>query len=408
MGSRPRGCFPPPSGGPDFDFDFDSDSKKKKSQRQRSTFVFFGNSTVKRISVLFALLNIFALLKYWNLMNKTQLAMMKRDNNNLEQMMGGYQFHALETDSQRHRLPIEADVMSPDKGSGATPLDIPTNTSTTKAGNNIRLRTTTQRRNESNDSRTQGTTLASDSASDRKTNSGKFAYAFLIGGAMSEKKGTDYRGGLFGVVVAAHSLRRQGSSADIVLMVQISATSNATSLPVLEETLLQAMNIRLVYLPKVSHYKLESFYSLMMEKFRVLQLEEYSRVLYLDADILPICNLDYMMELSEDGALLRENVVLAYKGEPASGGLFILKPNATDYGELVDIIEKTERKYYEQEYPHWDPVKVSCGHNSDRIPASFESVFHFCRSLFSIVFIGMGACYRRGRCMESNKMEKWN
>jgi alpha-N-acetylglucosamine transferase len=161
-------------------------------------------------------------------------------------------------------------------------------------------------------------------------------------------------------VVAAHNLRRHGSKADVIVMVQISATTNATRLPELEEMLLQAMNISVVYLPKYTHYKLESFYSLMMEKFRVLQLEEYSRVLYLDADILPLCNLDYMMKLSESGKFLRENVVLAYKGEPASGGFFVLRPNASDYVELVEIIKKTESKYLELEYPHWDPLEVCC------------------------------------------------
>ena len=186
----------------------------------------------------------------------------------------------------------------------------------------------------------------------------KFAYAFLIGGALSNKKTTDHRGGLYSVVVAAHSLRRQGSKADMVLMVQISATTNATALPEVEEKLLKAMNIRVLYLPKASHYRFESFYSLMMEKFRILQLEEYSRVLYLDADVLPMCNLDYMMELSQDGNLLRENVVMAYKQEPAGGGFFVLKPNATDYKEIAGHILKTEKKYLQMEYPHWDPVEV--------------------------------------------------
>ena len=95
-----------------------------------------------------------------------------------------------------------------------------------------------------------------------------------------------------------------------------------------------------------------------MEKFRILQFEEYSRVLYLDADILPKSNLDYVMELSEQDDMFRENVVLSYKQEPATGGFFVLKPNASDYEELVDIVRNIEHKYLQIPYPHWDNSEV--------------------------------------------------
>jgi len=197
--------------------------------------------------------------------------------------------------------------------------------------------------------------LSSSTLSSNKHGSGgKFAYAFLLGAVMSTKQGADYRGGLYGIVVAAHNLRLHGSKADIVVMVQMSATTNATKLPALEESVLIAMNIKIKYIPKYSDPELECFYSLMMEKFRILQWEEYSRVLYLDADVLPNCNLDYMMELSEQGDVLRENVIISYRGEPSSGGFFVLKPNASDYKELIEIIRNTESKYIRMPYPHWD------------------------------------------------------
>lgn len=299
--------------------------------------------------MLFAMLNFVALLQYRNLMSRTLQATTKQHDS--EWMVGSY--HSIDNADIKRKprktrmtsqlLPKEANGRSSDAGFNTTAPEIVINAT----------KITSQQRGQQNQR-----ISASTYTSDRVDNSGKFAYVFLIGGAMSEKKGADYRGGLYGVVVAAHNLRRHGSKADVVVMVQISATTNATRLPELEEKLLEAMNIQVKYLPKYAHYKLESFYSLMMEKFRVLQLEEYSRVLYLDADILPLCNLDYMMKLSESGKFLRENVVLAYKGEPASGGFFVLKPNASDYVELVEIIKKTESKYLELEYPHWDPREV--------------------------------------------------
>jgi alpha-N-acetylglucosamine transferase len=314
-------------------------------------------STGKRVSLLFAMLNFVALLQYRNLMNRTLQETTKQHDN--EWMMLSYQSivnadvkkNPQKTRVSRQLLPTETNGTSSDAGFKTAAPEIIINA--TKIASQ-------QRQQQNQRSNLIHSISVSTSISDRVDNSGNFAYVFLIGGAMSEKKGTDYRGGLYGVVVAAHNLRRHGSKADVIVMVQISATTNATRLPELEEMLLQAMNISVVYLPKYTHYKLESFYSLMMEKFRVLQLEEYSRVLYLDADILPLCNLDYMMKLSESGKFLRENVVLAYKGEPASGGFFVLRPNASDYVELVEIIKKTESKYLELEYPHWDPLEVCC------------------------------------------------
>jgi alpha-N-acetylglucosamine transferase len=109
----------------------------------------------------------------------------------------------------------------------------------------------------------------------------------------------------------------------------------------------------------------------MMEKFRILKLTEYSRVMYLDYDVMPTCNLDYLFDLSdplpESSGLalnsssfqLKENVILAYRREPSSGGLFIVKPNLTDFDHIQRIIHEKETRSLEQPYPHWDPVYVS-------------------------------------------------
>jgi hypothetical protein len=94
----------------------------------------------------------------------------------------------------------------------------------------------------------------------------------------------------------------------------------------------------------------------MMEKFRILTLEEYDRVLYLDYDVMPRCNLDYMMELSytQRNGLLKENVVLAHLAEPSSGGFFILKPSRADYRSLQQIIRNVENSTMYMDFPHWD------------------------------------------------------
>ena len=105
----------------------------------------------------------------------------------------------------------------------------------------------------------------------------------------------------------------------------------------------------------------------MMEKFRILQLTDYSRVMYLDYDVMPTCNLDYLFDLSDplsepsdDSSLqLKENVIVAYQSEPSSGGFFILKPNSTDYDHIERIIHEKETRLLNTPYPHWDPSYVS-------------------------------------------------
>lgn len=48
----------------------------------------------------------------------------------------------------------------------------------------------------------------------------------------------------------------------------------------------------------------------LMIKFIVLNFTQYSRVLFLDADVLPLHSLDYLFEISE-AEILKPNVILA-------------------------------------------------------------------------------------------------
>jgi hypothetical protein len=97
-----------------------------------------------------------------------------------------------------------------------------------------------------------------------------------------------------------------------------------------------------------------------MEKFRILDLTNYSRVLFLDADIMPLCSLDYLFELSEPEngpAVLKENVVLAWRLEAANAAVFMLQPSRENYLELQDVIFRKEQKSLDLPWPHWDPVE---------------------------------------------------
>jgi hypothetical protein len=155
-------------------------------------------------------------------------------------------------------------------------------------------------------------------------------------------------------------------------MVQVSATTSATNLTPLEEEVFSKLNITVVYLPKQPHPEMETFYSLVVQgKFYILNLIQYSRVMFLDVDIWPRCNLDYLFSLSErdipdvsgnafssnnvmrhrSRPLLKENIVMGWKHEPSHAGIFLLQPQLGAYDNILqNIIDEKESR-------PWDPLK---------------------------------------------------
>jgi hypothetical protein len=189
----------------------------------------------------------------------------------------------------------------------------------------------------------------------------KWAYAFLVSGCSEEKPG--YKGFLYNTVVSAKRLKEFGSVADIVIMIQMSESTDARTLPIEEENMLIDNGIKIRYLPKMRSSYHECFYALVQEKFRILQMIEYSRVLFIDADVMPLCNLDYMFELSDptdtnNVPLLKENAIIAWRGEAANAGFFMMKPNDDDWKQIQREIRRKEEMALTLPWPHWDKVEV--------------------------------------------------
>ena len=166
----------------------------------------------------------------------------------------------------------------------------------------------------------------------------KYAYAFVIGGCDPEKP--RYRGFVYNILVSARILQEEGSKADIVAYFQLSYKSPATELPDEDTRLLAALGVQVLYIPKS---KLESFYDTVMNKFRIVSLTQYRRVLLMDGDVMPVANLDYLFELSDgENAILKENVVVSGPLEPANGGFFILAPHRGEWDLMNQIIQARE------------------------------------------------------------------
>jgi hypothetical protein len=187
----------------------------------------------------------------------------------------------------------------------------------------------------------------------------KWAYAFLVSGCSGSKP--SYKGFIYNVIVATERLKQMGSEAtNYILFVQMSVMTDSHSLPIEEEELLQLIGVQVIYLPKMRSEIHECFYAIVQEKFRTLQLIDYSRVIFLDADIMPICNLDYIFELSEPvneteaPPAIKPNAIMAEHTEAANAGFFMLQPNLDDWQLLQKEIQRKEEKALALPWPHFD------------------------------------------------------
>jgi hypothetical protein len=158
-----------------------------------------------------------------------------------------------------------------------------------------------------------------------------YCYVFLVGGVSEDNPG--YRGFLYTAMIASKVLRQYGSTADVLVMIQYAHTSNYTDLP--EAEMLGKLSMRLQYLPRATSQG--SFADVVLQKFQILELVEYRRVLFLDADILPLNNLDYVFQMSEAG-IIQPNLVVATRAEPTNAGFWLVTPAKGDHAVLNQIV----------------------------------------------------------------------
>mmetsp|Transcript_20818 Transcript_20818/g.57874 ORF Transcript_20818/g.57874 Transcript_20818/m.57874 type:complete len:352 (-) Transcript_20818:1617-2672(-) len=94
--------------------------------------------------------------------------------------------------------------------------------------------------------------------------------------------------------------------------------------------------------------------------------------LYMDSDVLPFCNLDYIFQLSDPedpssskAPLLKENMVLTTDTEPSNGGFFLLTPRPGDFEDLQQIIARREAEALSLPHPYFDET-IGFGHKIER------------------------------------------
>ncbi|GAX17161.1 hypothetical protein FisN_6Lh463 [Fistulifera solaris] len=201
-------------------------------------------------------------------------------------------------------------------------------------------------------------TISSDhsSPSESAKSSPMFAYTFVIGGCDPTNRAS-YQNYLFNIAISARILKRLGSQADIVALFQMSQTAKEPQLPKYDLDLLQAQNVTVYYIPQQLTGR-ESFYRTTLDKFRILGLTQYEKVILMDGDFLPLCNLDFFF-LHDT---FQEIVVMEGLYEPFNAGFFMVKTGISHLQEVQEIIEKREREALTLTYPYFD-LKMGWGHD---------------------------------------------
>jgi hypothetical protein len=200
---------------------------------------------------------------------------------------------------------------------------------------------------------TEVTSLLVNSNTKNVTTTAPYAYIFLLAGC--DPNNPSYRGFLFNILISTELLLKEfQSQAHVVVLVRLAPDTNHTRLAPVEESWLHAVGARIRYLPPPRER--ETFQEIQLLKFHVLELVQYQRVLYLDSDVMPVCNLDYIFQLSVQG-VLRENMVVAWTQEPANGGFFLLTPKEGAYAFLLQIVQRQKETSQYLPLPHFDKIQ---------------------------------------------------
>jgi hypothetical protein len=169
------------------------------------------------------------------------------------------------------------------------------------------------------------------------------AYSFLVAGCDPDDP-VRYRAYLYGVAVSIHALQSHGSAADFHVFVELMHGTLHTTLLKEEEDLLTSLQATIHYIPTDPQ---QSFYRSQLFKFLILNLTQYDHVFYMDSDVLPLANLDYLFE-AMDQHVLRRNVAFMGKREPANGGSFVLSPRSGALRLVHDLIVRKEHSEWNE------------------------------------------------------------
>ena len=187
-----------------------------------------------------------------------------------------------------------------------------------------------------------------------------YAYAFLVGGA-DPAVPESYLPYFYNIAIATKILREKGSKADVIVLYQNKRGIKATHLPRNHMKMLFQLGVNVYTIPETTGTTSESFYRTQMDKFRILGLTQYRKIMYLDTDVMPTGNLDKVFELSDNGTLM-ENIIFRGDNVPARGAHFVLTPGPGKLEALQEILDRRQAQSRSMTKP-WFDEHAGWGHN---------------------------------------------
>lgn len=241
-----------------------------------------------------------------------------------------------------------------------------------------------------------------------------YAYSFVLGGVNPDKP--DYRDYLYGIFVAIYQLRKLGSTADVFLWVEFQSSAENPAFPENERILLEKMGVHVMQLPSMIK---PSFYELQLQKFRILGLTQYRRILHLDSDILPLANLDYLFEFSDPQSsnttqpILEPDFIVLGPNDIANGGFFMLAPKPGDLELIQSIIKEKELKttqkgYWDKTYGWGKKIRGWVGTQTANEPPQEGWTFFAASGDQGLLYHWVANVKRRfSRTGNKNELERW-
>ncbi len=189
--------------------------------------------------------------------------------------------------------------------------------------------------------------------------SNPYAYVWVMTDVHENNQ--SYKGVLWSVLISAKILRKSGSTADFWLHVRLSSDSNLDAIQQEESKLLHDLGIKIRYMERRNnYYESEALFpQITHDKFLILDMTEYKRVIFLDTDTIPMTNLDYYFHLSDPeykkvATVLKPFFIYATRKEPMGGGMFMVEPSKWIYQKYEEAVKTQREKAKVLPYPHFD------------------------------------------------------
>jgi hypothetical protein len=137
-----------------------------------------------------------------------------------------------------------------------------------------------------------------------------------------------YLGYLIHLAAVRFLLDASGSEMDFNILLRLKHGLPNNTLPDTQIRFFSKLQMNIIFLPQKEDGSWKSY---TMEKFHILRFNAmYDRVFFMDADVLPLCDMTHYFNMSDQG-VFAPNVIFAFNNEPSNAGVFLLSPERGDW-----------------------------------------------------------------------------